>query len=149
MLIETFKFLFNRDLLKLKQEIESYNDQSKLWYVEKGISNCAGNLCLHLIGNLNHFIGATIGNTGYVRNRELEFSQKNIPADELVNRINDTVIVIENALDKLSDDILREDFPLLYNNEKVSTMHMLTHLLTHLDYHLGQINYYRRLYDRN
>jgi len=149
MLIETFKFLFNRDLLKLKQEIESYNNQSKLWYVEKGISNSAGNLCLHLIGNLNHFIGATIGNTGYVRNLELEFSQKNIPADELVNRINDTVVVIENALGKLSDDILNEDFPLLYNNEKVSTMLMLTHLLTHLDYHLGQINYYRRLYDRN
>jgi len=149
MLIETFKFLFNRDLLKLKQEIESYNNQSKLWYVEKGISNSAGNLCLHLIGNLNHFIGAAIGSTGYVRNRELEFSQKNIPADELVNRINDTVVVIENALSKLSDDILNEDFPLLYNNEKVSTMLMLTHLLTHLDYHLGQINYYRRLYDRN
>ena len=149
MLIETFKSLFNRDLLKLKQEIESYNNQSKLWYVEPGISNSAGNLCLHLIGNLNHFIGATIGNTGYVRNRELEFSQKNIPADELINRINDTVVVIENALGKLSDDVLNEDFPLLYNNEKVSTMLMLTHLLTHLDYHLGQINYYRRLYDRN
>jgi hypothetical protein len=149
MLIETFKSLFNRDLLKLKHEIESYNNQSKLWYVEEGISNSAGNLCLHLIGNLNHFIGATLGNTGYVRNRELEFSQKNIPADELVNRINDTVVVIENALGKLSDDILNENFPLLYNNEKVSTMLMLTHLLTHLDYHLGQINYYRRLYDRN
>lgn len=149
MLVETFKSLFNRDLLKLKQEIESYNNQSKLWYVEPGISNSAGNLCLHLIGNLNHFIGATIGNTGYVRNRELEFSQKNIPTDELVKRINDTVVVVENALTNLSDDILNEDFPLLYNNERVSTMLMLTHLLTHLDYHLGQINYYRRLYDKN
>mgnify|MGYP003499795620 FL=1 len=113
MLIETFKFLFNRDLLKLKQEIESYNDQNKLWYVEKGILNSAGNLCLHLIGNLNHFIGATLGNTGYVRNRELEFTQKDIPADELVKRINDTVVVVENTLTKLSDNILNEDFPLL------------------------------------
>lgn len=149
MLIETFKFLFKRDLLKLKQEIESYNDQSKLWYVEKGISNSAGNLCLHLIGNLNHFIGATLGNTGYVRNRELEFSQKNVPADELVKSINDTMMVVENTLTKFSDNILNEDFPLLYNNERVSTMLMLTHLLTHLGYHLGQINYFRRLYDKN
>lgn len=149
MLIETFKFLFNRDLLKLKQEIESYNDQSKLWYVEKGILNSAGNLCLHLIGNLNHFIGATLGNTGYVRNRELEFSQKNIAADELVKSIDDTIVVVETALTKLSDDILNEDFPLLYNNERVSTMLMLTHLLTHFGYHLGQINYFRRLYDKN
>jgi hypothetical protein len=149
MLIETFKFLFKRDLLKLKQEIESYNDHSKLWYVEKGISNSAGNLCLHLIGNLNHFIGATLGNTGYVRNRELEFSQKDIPAEELVKRINDTVVVVDKTLNKLADNVLNEDFPLLYNNEKVSTMLMLTHLLTHLGYHLGQINYYRRLYDKN
>lgn len=149
MLIETFKFLFNRDLLKLKQEIESYNDQNKLWYVANGISNSAGNLCLHLIGNLNHFIGATLGNTGYVRNRELEFSEKNIPADELVKRINNTVAVVENAFNKLSDEKLSEDFPLLYNNERVSTMLMLTHLLTHLGYHLGQINYLRRLYDKN
>ncbi len=149
MLIETFKFLFNRDLLKLKQEIESYNDQNKLWYVEKGISNSAGNLCLHLIGNLNHFIGTTLGNTGYVRNRDLEFSQKNIPADELVKRINDTIIVVENTLNKLSDHVLSENFPLLYNNEKVSTMLMLTHLSTHFGYHLGQINYFRRLYDKN
>lgn len=149
MLIETFKFLFKRDLLKLKQEIESYNDQSKLWYVEKGISNSAGNLCLHLIGNLNHFIGATLGNTGYVRNRELEFSQKNVPADELVKSINDTMMVVENTLTKFSDNILNEDFPLLYNNKRVSTMLMLTHLLTHLGYHLGQINYFRRLYDKN
>ncbi|MFZ1519162.1 MAG: DUF1572 family protein [Ignavibacteriaceae bacterium] len=149
MLIETFKFLFKRDLLKLKQEIESYNDQSKLWYVEKGISNSAGNLCLHLIGNLNHFIGATLGSTGYVRNRELEFSQKNVPADELVKSISDTVAVVESTLNKLSDDILNEDFPLLYHDERVSTMLMLTHLLTHFGYHLGQINYFRRLYDKN
>jgi hypothetical protein len=149
MLIETVKFLFNRDLLKLKQEIESYNDQNKLWYVEKGISNSAGNLCLHLIGNLNHFIGSTLGNTSYVRNRELEFSQKNVPVDELVKSINNTIVVIENTFSKLSDDILNEDFPLLYNNQRVSTMLMLTHLLTHLGYHLGQINYLRRLYDKN
>jgi hypothetical protein len=149
MLIETYKFLFNRDLLKLKQEIESYNNQYKLWYVEKGISNSAGNLCLHLIGNLNHFIGATLGNTGYVRNRELEFSQKDFSVDELVKRIDDTIVVIENTFNKLSDDVLNVDFPLLYNNQRVSTMLMLTHLLTHLGYHLGQINYYRRLYDKN
>lgn len=148
-MIETFKFLFKRDLLKLKQEIESYIDQNKLWYVASGISNSAGNLCLHLIGNLNHFIGAALGNTGFVRNRELEFSQKNISADELVKKINDTIGVVEYTLNKLSDDMLSEDFPLLYNNEKVSTMLMLTHLLTHLGYHLGQINYLRRLYDKN
>ena len=62
---------------------------------------------------------------------------------------DDTIVVVETALTKLSDDILNEDYPLLYNNEKVSTILMLTHLLTHFGYHLGQINYFRRLYDKN
>ncbi len=146
---EEIKSLYVRDLLKVKQEILSYKDESRLWSVADGISNSAGNLCLHLIGNLNHFIGAMLGNTGYVRNRELEFSQKNIAADELVKSIDDTIVVVETALTKLSDDILNEDYPLLYNNEKVSTILMLTHLLTHFGYHLGQINYFRRLYDKN
>jgi len=146
---EEIKSLYVRDLLKVKQEIKSYKDERKLWVIADGISNSAGNLCLHLIGNLNHFIGAMLGNTGYVRNRELEFSQKNIAADELVKSIDDTIVVVETALTKLSDDILNEDYPLLYNNEKVSTILMLTHLLTHFGYHLGQINYFRRLYDKN
>lgn len=149
MLVETFKSLFNRDLLKLKQEIESYNDQSRLWYVEPGISNSAGNLCLHLVGNLNHFIGATLGSTGYVRNRELEFSKKNVPVSELIKQIDSTITVVDETLNKLSDGILDEQFPLPFADQNVSTMHMLTHLVMHLSYHLGQINYYRRLYDKN
>ncbi len=71
--------IFERDLLKLKEEISLYKDENNLWVTEKQISNAAGNLTLHLIGNLNHFIGATLGHTGYVREREKEFSTKNIP----------------------------------------------------------------------
>ena len=77
MLIETLKTIFSRDLLKLKTEIELYKKEEKLWCTDKNISNSAGNLCLHLVGNLNTYIGNEIGKTGYVRNRELEFSQKN------------------------------------------------------------------------
>ncbi len=54
---EEIKSLYVRDLLKVKQEIKSYKDERKLWVIADGISNSAGNLCLHLIGNLNHFIG--------------------------------------------------------------------------------------------
>jgi uncharacterized damage-inducible protein DinB len=104
---------------------------------------------LHLVGNLNHFIGATLGSTGYVRNRELEFSQKNVPVDELINKIDSTIVVVDETLNKLSDGILDELFPVPFADQKVTTMHMLTHLVTHLSYHLGQINYYRRLYDKN
>ena len=78
MLIETLRSIFNRDLLRLKTEIDLYKDESKIWLVEENIANSAGNLCLHLIGNLNTYIGAEFGKTNYVRNRELEFSLKNI-----------------------------------------------------------------------
>lgn len=75
----SLKTIFNRDLNRLKAEIELYQDEAKIWYIETGIANSAGNLCLHLIGNLNTYIGATLGTTNYIRNRELEFSLKDIP----------------------------------------------------------------------
>ena len=148
MLIETVKKLINRDLNKLIQEIESYNDERAIWKVDKGISNSAGNLCLHLIGNLNHFIGAVIGKTGYIRNRDLEFSQKDLPVAELVSKIDDTIAMINEVLPKLNEDELSNEFPLLVLNEKTTTGYFLVHLTAHLSYHLGQINYHRRLLDR-
>jgi hypothetical protein len=84
MLIETLKSIFNRDLLRLKSEINLYKDESNLWIIEDNIANSAGNLCLHLIGNLNTYIGAAFGKTNYVRNRELEFSLKNRSKKELI-----------------------------------------------------------------
>lgn len=148
MLIESFKSLIVRDLLKLKQEVESYKDESKLWVIDAGISNSAGNLCLHLLGNINHFIGATLGNTGYVRNRDLEFSQKNIPVDVLAAQIDDTVGAAENTFDKMLTGSLDQEYPLVFNSQKLTTEQMLVNIVSHLNYHLGQINYHRRLLDK-
>ena len=113
--------------------------------VKNEISNSAGNICLHLIGNLSHFIGATLGNSGYVRTREVEFSSKNIPLQKLNTEVDDVIKVIRNTLGKLSATDYEKDFTLLKHDKVVSTEHMLLHLLTHLSYHLGQINYHRRL----
>ena len=143
--IESLKILFNRDLNQLKTEIESYQNESDIWTIQKGISNSAGNLCLHLVGNLNTYIGAQFGNTGYIRNRPLEFSLKNIPKAELVSKIEATIIIVDNALTNISEEDLKMEFPLLVFKEKTSTEFMLIHLTTHLAYHLGQINYHRRL----
>jgi uncharacterized damage-inducible protein DinB len=147
MLIETVKELFKRDLDKLKTEIASYKNEKAIWHIEKGIANSAGNLCLHLVGNLNTFIGAQLGNTDYVRNRELEFSLKDIPKAELIKKIEDTITVIDASLDKLSDEELNNEYPVIVFDKKMSTGYFLVHLTTHLTYHLGQINYHRRLLD--
>ena len=147
MVIETLQKIFKRDLEKLKQEIASYRDENNLWVVDKSIANSAGNLCLHLVGNLNTYIGAEIGKTGYVRDRDREFSQKNIPRDELVKMIEDTITVVANGLDKLKEEDLEKEYPLLVFKEKTSTGYFLIHLAVHLGYHLGQVNYHRRLLD--
>lgn len=145
MLISTLKSIFRRDLNALKKEIGLYEDEKQLWIIEKGIANSAGNLCLHLVGNLNTFIGATLGKTGYIRYRDLEFSLKDVPKSELLAKIEETITVVENSLDMVSEAQFQEEFPILVFSEKVSTLFMLIHLTTHLTYHLGQINYHRRL----
>ncbi len=147
MIIQTLQSIFERDLNKLKTEIELYNNEQSLWVVEKAIANAAGNLCLHLIGNLNSFIGATLGGSGYVRNRELEFSLKDVPRKELIEKIEATIPVVKNALATVTAQQLEAEYPIVVFKEKVSTELFLVHLATHLSYHLGQINYHRRLLD--
>ena len=147
MLIQILKSLFDRDLKRLRVEIDIYKNEQTLWHIEKSIANSAGNLCLHLIGNLNAYIGAEIGKTGYIRQRDLEFSQKNVPKDELVRMIEDTIKVVEEGLNKLNEIDLEKEYPLLVFKEKTSTGYFLIHLAVHLGYHLGQVNYHRRLLD--
>jgi Protein of unknown function (DUF1572) len=147
MLIESLQTLFNRDLNKLKTEISLYQNEKKIWCIEKSIANSAGNLCLHLIGNLNTYIGAQIGGTNYIRNRDMEFSLKDIPRPELISKIEATILAVNGALNNLTDEALHQEYPLLVFEKKTSTLYFLIHLTTHLAYHLGQINYHRRLLD--
>jgi uncharacterized damage-inducible protein DinB len=147
MIIPTLQTLFTRDLNKLKLEIELYKNEANIWSTDKAITNSAGNLCLHLIGNLNAFIGAEIGKTGYIRNRPAEFSLKNIPRAELIAGIEETIKAIELSLGKLKEEDLDKEYPQLVFEAKTTTGYFLVHLATHLAYHLGQVNYHRRLLD--
>lgn len=136
---------FERDLNKLISEIELYKEEENIWKVEKSISNSAGNLALHLIGNLNHFIGNVIGKTNYIRDRELEFTQKNVSRKKIIENIEETKRIIRESLITLSNEELEKDYPILKFSEASTTEYLLVHLATHLTYHLGQINYHRRL----
>ena len=147
MYTDTLIKIFNRDLTKLKYEIECYSTERNLWIVDKSITNSAGNLCLHLVGNLNHFIGAVLGNTGYVRQRNLEFSLKDVPKRELLKQIDDTILVVTETLSQLSSADVDGLYPIEVFIDPMTTEYFLTHLVHHLAYHLGQINYHRRLLD--
>ncbi len=147
MLKEILQSIFSRDLNKLKTEITLYKNEERIWVTEKNIANSAGNLCLHLVGNLNAFIGTEIGKTGFVRNRPEEFSLKNIPRNVLAKMVEDTISIVHSALEHLTESDMEKEYPLEVLGEKHSTGFFLVHLATHLTYHLGQINYHRRLLD--
>ena len=149
MFVTIIKKLFLRDLAKLRTEIELYKNEENLWYTEGDITNSAGNLCLHLVGNLNAYVGAVLGNTGYVRNRPLEFSSRNVTRADLLKSIDETIEMMSTTLDQLSDEILSREYPQVVAGGTVTTGYFLTHLSSHVMYHLGQINYHRRLLDKD
>ena len=147
MLTDTLKALYKRDLDKLIWEMEAFSKEELLWQVPEGITNSSGNLCLHLVGNLNHFIGAQLGGTGYVRQRELEFSQKDVPLAEMKQMVADTIEMIGETLDKLGPEDLEKEYPIVLWGSPMSTEFFLVHLAGHVDYHLGQVNHLRRILD--
>jgi uncharacterized damage-inducible protein DinB len=140
--------IFERDLNKLITELQSYQNESTLWQVTEGISNSGGNLALHICGNLQHFIGTILGNTDYVRQRDQEFELKNIPVSNLIEEIEITKNVIKDILGQLDTSQTMADYPVDVFKKAMTTEFFLLHLSAHLSYHLGQINYHRRMLDK-
>ena len=147
MIQESLLKLYTRDLNAIKKELESYNNASLIWKVDKDVTNSAGNLALHIVGNLNHFIGAILGDTDYIRQRDLEFSQKDIPLKELSIKLDDTIIVVEKTLSNLTPADFQKEYKRNPIEAYMTTEFFLMYLISHLSYHLGQINYHRRLFD--
>jgi len=139
---------FENELNNLITEIGLYNNEENIWRIEKNISNSAGNLTLHLIGNLHTFIGKEIGKTKYVRNREIEFTQKKVPRIELIKSINTALDMVKTSLLFITNNELKNDYPILKFSKVKTNEYLLVHLIKHLTYHLGQINYHRRLIDK-
>jgi uncharacterized damage-inducible protein DinB len=145
MLRKVLAELYERDLDKLKTEIQSYANEEDLWKTTDGISNSGGNLCLHLTGNLKHFFGAVLGNTGFERDRDLEFADKNVSRTEMIADIDATKNVVLSTIAGLTEEDLDKVYPIEVFGKPMTTGFFITHLATHFNYHLGQINYHRRI----
>jgi len=148
MVLDSLKAIFDRDIEKVKQELSQYGNEKNLWKVQKNIKNSGGNLALHLIGNLKYFIGTILGDSGYVRNRDLEFSDKNVSIYDMIRQLDEVKTIIHNTFEKLSFEDLEKKFPVNVFGYEMNTLYFLMHLIAHLNYHLGQINYHRRLLDK-
>ena len=134
-----------REMVTLRKEIEAYPSDESLWKVVPGISNSGGTLALHLAGNLQHFIGAVLGGSGYIRNREAEFSVRGLSRAEVMNLIDQATASLTHTFRSLTDEVLGRQYPQRVGKVRLTTGDFLVHLEGHLAYHLGQIDYHRRL----
>lgn len=137
--------LYLRDLEKLLKEIELFQDEQNLWKTSGSLKNTSGTLVLHITGNLQHFIGTILGNTEYKRDREFEFSGTPVSKDRLIMEIAAASKLIESIIPTLSPEDLNETFPVDVFHDNASVEKFLIHLYGHLNWHLGQINYLRRV----
>ncbi|HEX8059753.1 MAG TPA: DUF1572 family protein [Cyclobacteriaceae bacterium] len=146
---ESAQKMLVRDLDKLRQEIGQYPNEASVWVIKGDIKNSAGTLVLHLCGNLQHYIGVGLGKSDYKRNRDNEFAARNIPRADLIREIEKTKAAVTTALSKASPDILETEYPLPVFDYAVTVQYLILHLTTHFGYHLGQVNYHRRLTTHN
>lgn len=141
--------IFERDLRSLRREVEAYPDERDLWRTVPGISNVAGTLVLHLTGNLQHYFGALWGGTGYRRDRPAEFDRRDVSRAELLREIEAARLAVKSAQVRLSGSELAADFPEVVGGSRIATLDYLIHLTTHFAYHLGQLDYHRRVVTGN
>jgi len=134
-----------RELRALRRELEAYPDEQLIWVLPPGLPNSAGTLALHLAGNLRHYVGAILGGTGYIRNRDEEFAARNVPRAALLDQLAEAEKVIEATLPQLSAEQMAEPFPEPIRDHHLQTDEFLVQLAVHLAYHLGQVSYHRRL----
>jgi len=134
-----------RDLRALRREIESFGDESDVWRVPPGISNSAGTLALHLAGNIQYYIGTVLGGTGYLRDRDAEFALRDVERTELLQQIDAALLAVERGMAQVSDSDLARPYPDPPKGLQVTTRDYLIHLISHFTYHLGQLDYHRRL----
>ncbi len=144
---ETLSQLFARDFEKLESEIFAYTNDENLWIKESGINNSGGTLGLHIAGNLEHFFGSVINKSDYVRDREFEFNGR-VDKEELISRIRSARKSVRETLDGMTDEDFGNAYPLEPFGFQMSFEYFFTHLYSHMSYHLGQINYHRRLLDK-
>jgi hypothetical protein len=142
-LVSSMAAIFDRDLRALAREVEAYPDERDLWAQVPGVSNVAGTLVLHLAGNLQYYVGAVLGGSGYVRDRPAEFARRNVPRSELLREVEAARTAVSRALGGALD--VDREFPESIAGKRVRTGDYLIHLATHFAYHLGQLDYHRRI----
>lgn len=134
-----------RDVNAVRRELEAYPDEASVWALPPGVANSGGTLALHLAGNLQHFFGAVLGGGGYKRDRAAEFAKRDVPRSALIVELEAAIVGVGLGMSQVSEARLAEEFPEAIAGHRIVTGEWLIHLVAHTGYHLGQIDYHRRL----
>jgi uncharacterized damage-inducible protein DinB len=145
MLLAAVAGILDRDLRALARAVGAYPDERDLWRLPPGVPNSGGTLALHLAGNLQHYFGALLAGTGYRRDRAAEFADRDVPRAEILRRIEAARAAVRAAAERVSDSALEADYPEAIAGHRIATGEYLIHLVSHFAYHLGQLDYHRRL----
>jgi hypothetical protein len=135
----------SRELRALERELNAYATEEQVWALPPGLPNSGGTLALHAAGNLQHFIGAVLGGSGFVRDRDAEFQRRGVPRVELVEGLRRADEVVKDTLGRLDPRRFSESFPMPVANRRILTSDFMLHLVTHLAYHVGQVDFHRRI----
>jgi hypothetical protein len=134
-----------RELATVRDQLLAYPDTASIWALPAGLPNSAGTLALHIAGNLRFFFGTKLGGGTYVRDRDAEFSLRGVDRDELLRQIDLAADEVTRALATLDDSELEKPFPVELAGVRLPTGRAIGHLAVHLGYHLGQMDYHRRI----
>ena len=145
MLNNVLATFYERDIRKLIEEVNLFRNDEDLWRTQGSVKNASGNLVLHIIGGLNHLIGATLARTGYIRNRDQEFISKGVERKVLVVQLEELIPMINKTVNALTPEQMEAEYPIFFDKPKTSISYVLVQLFAHLNYHLGQVNYLRRI----
>ncbi len=145
MLSDDLRAVMVRDLRAVAKEVAAYPSDEALWRTVPGVANAGGTLALHLAGNLQHFVGGVLGGSGYVRDRDDEFGRRGTPRAQVVKEVEAAIGAVEHALPKVGDAAWGEEYPLEVGGRRMSKGRFALHLSAHLAYHLGQMDYHRRI----
>ncbi|HTR04000.1 MAG TPA: DUF664 domain-containing protein [Thermoanaerobaculia bacterium] len=142
---ENLALLLVRELSTFARELDLFPDDAAAWKTGPGIANSSANLALHVSGNLRHYVGAVLGGTGYVRNREREFGRREGAREDVKAEVRAAIHDVETVLPNLPEEAFRRAFPEAVNGVHLPTDRFLMHLCSHAAYHLGQASFVRRV----
>jgi uncharacterized protein DUF664 len=141
----TIAAIMSRELKTIERELNAYQNDDQVWALPAGLPNSGGTLALHAAGNLRHFIGTVLGGGSFVRDRDAEFSRRDVPRAELIDGLRQAEKAVRDTLASIDPARLSDPYPIPVANRRVNTGEFLTHLATHLAYHAGQLDFHRRV----